>query len=856
MNVDKNAFAVKRVLHTLAPWLVLVFFSGAVWLLYRELKHYHYRDIVQSLQQIPSCRVWTALGLTVVNYLILVGYDWLAIRSIGYPLSIAKTAFASFVGHVTSYNFGGLLGGSSVRYRLYSAWGLSSVEIVRLLTLLFFTFWIGTFFLAGVFFTLDPIPIPPRLHLMWASVRPFGAVFLVLVVAYVSTCAVYKRPTIWFGWELSLPSLRIAICQIGVASADLLVAAGVLYVLLPTSSAISYPHFLTVYLLAVVAVLFTHVPGGLGVFELVILLLTPADPALVVGALLFYRVVYYLLPLLIAAIMLGANEMWMKKAEVREFWRLAEQFSARVTPWLLSFLTFLAGALLLFSGALPAAHDRMGWIRHLVPLPVIEISHFFGSIAGVGLLLLARSLHRRLDSAYWLAVTLLAFGAVFSMLKGWNVEEAVILTTMLGILLSARRGFHRKGSLFGQPFGTRWVVAVLLVLGCSLWLGLFSYKHVEYSNELWWHFSLRGDAPRFLRATVGAAMLLLLVAGSRLLRPAIPKPGLPSAAELATAAKIVAASPATYANLALLGDKRLLFDESRSALIMYGVIGQDWVAMGDPVGPVDLQAQLVWRFRELCDQYHARMVFYQVGEETLPLYLDMGLTLLKLGEEARVPLGEFSLEGNRRKSLRHAVNRVKREGCVVEVISPGDVPRRILELKNVSDDWLAGRKTAEKSFSLGRFQPDYLARYPVFVVRQESRIVAFANTWLGAGKEELSVDLMRHVREAPSGVMEYLFVETMLWGKQQGYQWFNLGMAPLSGLESRSLAPVWNRLGHLVFRHGEHFYHFQGLRQYKEKFAPTWRPRYLASPGGFALPQILADIATLISGGMWEMVTK
>ena len=96
----------------------------------------------------------------------------------------------------------------------------------------------------------------------------------------------------------------------------------------------------------------------------------------------------------------------------------------------------------------------------------------------------------------------------------------------------------------------------------------------------------------------------------------------------------------------------------------------------------------------------------------------------------------------------------------------------------------------------------------------------------------------------------------MLWGKQQGYNWFNLGMAPLAGLEDRALAPLWNRLGAFVFQHGENFYNFQGLRQYKEKFIPEWRPKYLASPGGLALAQILANLATLISGGVKGIFMK
>jgi phosphatidylglycerol lysyltransferase len=115
---------------------------------------------------------------------------------------------------------------------------------------------------------------------------------------------------------------------------------------------------------------------------------------------------------------------------------------------------------------------------------------------------------------------------------------------------------------------------------------------------------------------------------------------------------------------------------------------------------------------------------------------------------------------------------------------------------------------------------------------------------------------MRHTAAAPKSVMDFLFVELMLWGQAQGYRWFSLGMAPLAGLEEHRLAPAWHKIGRLVYRYGEHFYNFEGLRQYKEKFLPQWRPRYLAAPGGLALPSVLLDVTTLIAGGVVEAVHR
>jgi phosphatidylglycerol lysyltransferase len=120
----------------------------------------------------------------------------------------------------------------------------------------------------------------------------------------------------------------------------------------------------------------------------------------------------------------------------------------------------------------------------------------------------------------------------------------------------------------------------------------------------------------------------------------------------------------------------------------------------------------------------------------------------------------------------------------------------------------------------------------------------------------MAVDLMRYSDAAPKGVIDFLLVECMLWGKEQKFEWFNLGMAPLSGLEEHALAPTWHKLGRMVQRYGETFYPFEGLRKYKEKFLPVWRPRYLAAAGKFAVAGALLDVTTLISGGVGKTLKK
>lgn len=283
---------------------------------------------------------------------------------------------------------------------------------------------------------------------------------------------------------------------------------------------------------------------------------------------------------------------------------------------------------------------------------------------------------------------------------------------------------------------------------------------------------------------------------------------------------------------------------------MYGIEGRSWVAMGDPVGSSDEARELAWRFRELSERHYGWTVFYEVCPQSLPLYLDLGLTLLKIGETANIPLDRFSLEGGARKGLRQGYHRLEREGFQFCLAESEEVHLLIPELRKISDNWLAQKNTREKGFSLGFFQPEYLQRCPVALVRQNGRTVAFANLWVGAAREEFSIDLMRYQPEISRGVIDFLIICLLLWGKKEGYQQFNLGMAPFAGMEDRPYAPLWHRLGALIYRHGEHFYNFQGLRAYKQKFNPVWEPRYLALPGGIAIPQVLANISSLISGGV------
>ncbi len=343
-----------------------------------------------------------------------------------------------------------------------------------------------------------------------------------------------------------------------------------------------------------------------------------------------------------------------------------------------------------------------------------------------------------------------------------------MLAVMALLLLAAKDRFQRKASLLQEPFSTAWIIAVAAALISSLCLTWLSYRDVEFSNQMWWHFAFHADAPRSLRAMVLATMLTGMAAAWLLLRPARHLPRPPQAEELERARGIIEQSGDTSAWLAMLGDKNLLFSDDGRGFVMYRPVGRNWIAMGDPVGPPEVRHELLWRFREACDRYAARPVFYQAGVEDLPAYIDAGFVLSKIGEEARVPLTDFSLEGSQRADLRQGWRRVQRQEVYFEMLTLEQVAKQIGGLRAVSDAWLEELSTAEKGFSLGHFEEQYIKRFPCAVVKRDGAIVAFANMWLGANHGELSVDLMRYYPNAPKGVMDYLMVEIMLWGTPAG----------------------------------------------------------------------------------------
>lgn len=834
-----------RLLSILAALIVAVLGLTALFGLLHTVRP---RAIRHAFDALSANQIAAALLLTAASYLMLTLYDRFALRVIGRPLPWRTYALASFTSYTLSHNLGlALLTGGSARYRVYRAAGLSGGEIGSVIALASLSFWNGVILLAGVaaMTSTQMLPVvgwqPPLQWLHLAGLIALTLCILPLLFRHFGLEAVDIG-----GWRTPLPRPTRSAAMTAVAAVDLAAASAALFVLLPTPDAAAYPAFFLGYMLAIIAALISHVPGGLGVFEAVVIATVPGDKAQLLAALLGYRVVYYLLPLLLAALLLAWHEAKAWHAPAREVAQAGQTLLRDLAPPLLAALVFASGLILLLSGSTPAAVHRMSELRHVLPLPFVEASHIAASLSGTLLLFLAPGLLRRLDGAFVATRALLVAAILFSLAKGVDYEEALILSAICAALQWSRPAFYRATSLLDAPLSTGWIVAALTAILASAFAGFFAYKHVAYSNSLWWQFSLNGDAPRFLRALFGIAVL---VTGLALWRLFAPSPRAADAGPIALdrLEPALAVTGHSDAFLAFTGDKHFLLADDGDAFLMYRLQGANWIVMGDPVGREERWAELLWKLREQADAAQGRILLYQISGACLPHAIDLGLSIVKYGEEARVELAAFGLEGPQAKPLRHAERRAIQAGADFAIIAAADVAPHLAELRSVSDEWLLARKQREKAFSLGSFDRAYMAHFPCAVVRVGGRIVAFANILATANREEMSVDLMRHGRHIPYGTMDFLFVRLLQHAQAEGYRWFTLGIAPLSGIDGRKLAPAWARGAAFLFRHGEMLYGFEGLRSYKAKFATHWEPRYIAGPRGMAFARSMAALHHIVS---------
>ena len=626
----------KSILRHVPAALGVALLIGAIYVVQHEFRQLKLKDIGDALRAIPVAALIFSFVWTILSYFILTFYDRLGTIYAGHKVSYGRVAFASFCAYALSHNLGfAAVSGAAVRYRLYAHWGLTPLQIGKTVAFCSLTFGLGGMVLGGVVLFIVPTSVPFfGTHIPLGGLYAAGALLWAIVIGYVSLAKVLGTFRV-FGHEIALPNWRMAVLQVALATVDVATTATIFHALLPSAPGLTWLVFLGVYVASYSAGLAANLPGGIGVFDTAMLLgLAPyLDAPPVVGAIVIFRLYYYIIPLFLAGSLFAGNEILLRGGGfLRHIARLSgpqaigrwsePDFAVTAATGAVG----MCGAVLLFLGVLAPAPD-FAWLDSEYAAIAVQAGAFIPSLIGAGLVVMAIGLSHRVNLAWGLSILSLIAGAAFAATQDsllW-VSAVLILTVML--MAPFRAHFYRHASLLSGPLEPSSAVS-LLVLAASL-IGLAATRpRIQLAtNDAWWALALSPEVPNAVRFTVVTAVILALTAIWWLVRPGRVR-FLPWTDE--TRRRLVEIGGAAGYNAAAIPADGVVMGEAQRAGIPFRRLGPVLLGLGDPVGQDGDRVSAIWHLRDLARQEGLDAAFWRTGPDLLKVYGDLGLTAVPL----------------------------------------------------------------------------------------------------------------------------------------------------------------------------------------------------------------------------------
>jgi uncharacterized membrane protein YbhN (UPF0104 family) len=628
----------KRLVRHLPAFLGVALLIGAVYVVQREFRHLQLKDIGKALEAIPRASLIFAFAWTILSYFILTFYDRLGTIYAGHKVSYGRVAFASFCAYALSHNLGfAAVSGAAVRYRLYAHWGLTPLQIGKTVAFCSLTFGLGGMVLGGAILFVEPQSVPFfGDHLPHAVLYGIGALLWAIVLGYVTLSRVLGTFRM-MGHEVELPGWRMAIVQVLLATVDVATTATIFYALLKPVSGLSWLVFLGIYLSSYSAGLAANLPGGIGVFDTAMLFgLEPYYSAPhIVGAILVFRLYYYVIPLFLAGSLFAGNEIVLrgggilrhvgKLSAVQAMGRWSEpDFAVTANTGAVG----LCGVLMLCLGVLAPQTD-FSWIDPDYGDLASQAGQFVPSLIGAGLVLMAIGLSHRVNLAWTLTILLLVVGAAFAATQADRLWVVGILALTTLLLAPFRACFYRHPRLMSGPLDPSSALSLIVLVVCLLALAITrSHTHL-LANNAFWMVILSHEVPNSVRLAVGIAVLLGLSAMWLLLRPS--RVGyLPWDKDALRMLRGFGAQPDMAVQNTAEG---LVLGEAEKAAIPFRRCGRVLLGLGDPYGEESDRVSAVWRLRDLARQEGLDAAVWRAGPDLLKIYGDLGLTALPLGDD-------------------------------------------------------------------------------------------------------------------------------------------------------------------------------------------------------------------------------
>ena len=630
----------KRLLRHLPALLGLLLLVGAIYVVQKEFRDLKIEDIERALEAIPTRTLVIAFLWNLLSYGILTFYDRLGTYYAGRSVSYARVAFASFCAYSLAHNLGfAAVSGAAVRYRLYAHWGLTPLQIAKVVGFCSLTFGLGGMVLGGIvlFFEPEAVPFFGAWLPIWVM-HAIGGLLWAIVACYITLSRVLRGRTM-FGHELDLPGWRMAILQVLLATVDVAVTASIVYTLMPAAPGLNYLRFLGIYVASYTAGLAANIPGGIGVFDTAMLVgLSPyLEPPQILGAVVVFRLYYYIIPLFLAGGLFAGNEIVLRGRSLLHVeppppsvpsatrWSEPDFVVAAVTG-----AVSICGALLLCLGVVERRPD-FSWIDPDFAEVAAQAGAFVPSLIGGALMVCAVAMSQRVTLAWGITIALLLLAAAFTVAQGEPVWIPAVLV-LAGVLIAPfRSAFYRHARLLSGPMEGAVAGPLLTLAGCILALAAFE-RHVRWlSDDSWWEVVLSPAVPNSLRASVAFTVVLALLALWGLLRPSRVRFQAWGEAARQRYGELGAAPPAEADGI--------VWGEADRAGIAFRRTGRVLLGLGDPVGAESDRISAIWRLRDLARQEGLDPAIWRAGRGYLEVYADLGLAALPLGADG-MPAGD------------------------------------------------------------------------------------------------------------------------------------------------------------------------------------------------------------------------
>ncbi|WP_019241642.1 MULTISPECIES: bifunctional lysylphosphatidylglycerol flippase/synthetase MprF [Bacillus] len=838
--------SLKKIFKVLFPICVIVY------IIYRaeeELRNISIKEVLQTAANLNRFDMIVIVIFGTLSVLVMSLYDDTLVRAMKITIpkkKYIKTAFiASSINSIMG--FGGLAG-ASLRHVTYRSYTNHHKDLMQSIT------WMTTSALNGLSFfsILILLHVFPATKLLmdkpWMFFVIIGmALFLpfYFILAYINRKKVKSKDQ-----EISFFSMNIRFTLASII--EWAFAAIILIILLQMFDIqLSWRIAMGIFIISAIVGVISFVPGGFGSFDLTYLLgmsyygVAEED---ILSVILLYRIVYYIIPFLIALLftVFEYTGITIRKVEDKPIigpaiettgvvWAIYRDILSKIGYWALSILVLYAAWLNITSVLIVPVNDS------LFNKAIFDLCYNIILTCSVILILNIKGIFHRTRKSFLFVSFALSLTIIAHLAKSLDYHEVILLGIVLAVLLSVHKQFIVEDMLVTFFYYIRVIILGLLILALYFYFGtiLSTLENTEDFRS----FS------EVIESTVFSLIFVpfIMIGGSYLFNR-LRKKEIGEEFDCQRFKQFLTThigNSLTY--LGFMGDKRMFFSSDGKALILFRKYRNRLIVLGDPSGDPSSYVTVLTEFMNQANQMGYLVVFYQIDQKNMHLYHDFGYQFFKLGEEAYVNIDEFSLSGKKKAGLRATFNRFEREAYQLQ-IKDSINDDEYAELQSISKQWLGKKK--EKGFSIGEFNRPYINASQIAILRNaNNEAIAFATIMPMYEKGKFSIDLMRYLPDAPVGTMDAMLIYLFQYAKEQGFHYFNLGMAPLSNVGTQNDAFFAERIAANVFNNVRYMYSFSGLRKFKEKYHPQWQGKYLTYRKNKTLVASMILVTRMISKG-------